>query len=172
MGSQAVGGSFKESLDPVTRLSSSPLLLAQQADSRHAVNYMPTPSSAPMHLEGGPQQAQRQPVTLTRLSLSLSSSAGIWSRRHSQPQTDRHTNRAWSQPNCPFYPAHFTEIQFPLRAPPQRTLGKSGWVVESLPSAVKQICIQNLAVLHASCDLRQVFNLSRGLSFILVKTGS
>lgn len=56
--------------------------------------------------------------------------------------------------------------------PPQRTLGKSGWVVESLPSAVKQICIQNLAALHASCDLRQAFNLSRGLSFILVKTGS
>lgn len=136
------------------------------------MNYMPTPSSAPMHLERGPQQAQRQPVTLTRLSLSLSSSAGIWSRRHSQPQTDRHTNRAWSQPNCvPSIQPTLQRSSFHCY-PPQRTLGKSGWVVESLPSAVKQICIQNLAVLHASCDLRQVFNLSRGLSFILVKTGS
>lgn len=71
----------------------------------------------------------------------------------------------------PLYLADFTEIQFPLLPPGEDSGKQSGWAVESRPSAVKQICIQNLAVLHTSCDLRQAFNLSRGLSFILVKTG-
>lgn len=104
MGSQAVGGSFKESADPFTHLSSSPLLLTQQQTPGTLRTACQAPSSAPVHLEvkGILDKLKRQPVTLTRSSASPSQALqvfgaeGIHGPKQTYIQTGRGANRTGS----------------------------------------------------------------------------
>lgn len=60
------------------------------------------------------------------------------------PQIGRDPNEL-----CPLYPASSTEIYFLLPIPREVLWAKFGRVVKTLGPAIKQMCIQNLALLRA-----------------------
>ena len=164
MGSKAVGGSFKKWVDRFTHLPNSPLLLSGAetlgtpwtAYKSQTLLWPPGAAALWILTKGILCKLNRQPVRLTHSSgLSLSSSAGIWGRRQSRPQIDPYANRARSQPNCvPSIQPTLQRSSFYSLCPGEFS-GETAWVVKSLSSAVKQTCIQNLAPLHAGCDLGQ-----------------